>query len=75
MPKNIREISWKEFHNLVDIVALRISISDIKYDYIYGIPRGGLIPATMLSHILEIPVITHLEYDVLSTNKILVVDV
>ena len=54
-------ISWKEVENLVDILHTSILQSGKKFDYICGIPRGGLIPAVMLSHKLIIPY--HLDID------------
>jgi hypothetical protein len=47
-------------------------IPEGKYEYLYGVPRGGMIPAVILSHILEIPVITKL--DLIKCHKVLVVD-
>ena len=54
-------ISWEEVKNLVDILHTSILQSGKKFDYICGIPRGGLIPAVMLSHKLNIPY--HLDID------------
>ncbi len=51
-------LSWKRYSNYVDEVAKSILREDNVYSDIYGIPRGGLIPAVMLSHILNIRVIT-----------------
>lgn len=41
------------------ITAIRNAVLDSKrqFRYIHGIPRGGLIPAVMLSHKLRIPLI------------------
>lgn len=44
-----------------------------KFDYICGIPRGGLIPAIILSHELEVPYLHDIE-SAPSNTKILVVD-
>ena len=54
-------ISWKEVENLVDILHTSILQSGKKFNYICGIPRGGLIPAVMLSHKLNIHY--HLDID------------
>jgi len=43
-------LSWNDIKNVVDIVAEKINNLDKKPYYIYGVPRGGLIPATWLSH-------------------------
>ena len=49
-------ITWDTIDNLITIIAREIiSVSPNIYN-IYGIPRGGLIPAVLLSHKLGIPV-------------------
>ncbi len=50
-------ISWKEVDRLVDELEVQIRPAIHKITNIYGIPRGGLIPAVMLSHRLEKPLI------------------
>jgi len=57
--KQIRDISWKYFAHNVDKIAQEIKErkGDDMYENIYGVPRGGLIPAVMLSHALDIPLI------------------
>jgi len=72
---NVIDISWAAFALRVQKLSALIKDSGIKYDYLYGIPRGGLIPAVMLSHILQIPVTVHLNWDDLIINyKVLIVD-
>ena len=48
-------LDWHDIEDLVDILADGISnnFEDIKF--IHGLSRGGLIPAVMLSHKLNIP--------------------
>ena len=41
--------------SLVSKIAREIAIGDWKPDYIVGLTRGGLIPAVMLSHYLDVP--------------------
>jgi len=64
-PKRIvRTITWDELQSKVVKLALNIKA---KCDYfhetaildIYGLPRNGLIIAVMLSHMLDIPIITN----------------
>ena len=52
-------LSWKEVEDAVESIAYRIKTSGIQIDSITGLPRGGLIPAVMLSHKLNIPFPTH----------------
>lgn len=48
-------ISNKKFKSLVSKICRDIIISNWTPDYIVGISRGGLIPAVMISHYLNIP--------------------
>ena len=45
-----RYISWEEVEILVNILHDNILESGEKFNTIKGLPRGGLIPAVMLSH-------------------------
>ena len=45
-----RYISWEEVEILVNILHDNILESDEDFDAVMGLPRGGLIPAVMLSH-------------------------
>lgn len=47
--------SWDEIEELVDLLCEQILKSGKQIEYIFGMPRGGLIPAVMLSHKLNIP--------------------
>jgi len=48
-------ITWEEIEELVDLLAKQIANSEKQIDYIFGLQRGGLIPAVLLSHKLGIP--------------------
>ena len=50
-----RYISWEEVETLVNILHDNILESGEDFDTIYGLPRGGLVPAVMLSHKSGIP--------------------
>ena len=50
-----RHISWIEVEYAVNQIVNKFE--KFKFDYIFGISRGGLIPAVMLSHQLDIPLI------------------
>lgn len=52
-----RYVSWNELHDLVNDIAHQIEESGIQFDYIVGVARGGLVPAVLLSHRLEIPLV------------------
>ena len=48
-------IDWENFGIMMDELYEIIKISNIKFDGIYGIPRGGLPIAVALSHKLNLP--------------------
>lgn len=52
------KMSWVRFDNAVRQLAIRIKKSGIKVSNVYGNPRGGLIVAVRLSHLLDVPLIT-----------------
>lgn len=52
MDKRIIKISWKEIGELIEKLAESV---EGDFDGVYGIPRGGVVIATVLSHRLKIP--------------------
>lgn len=50
-------LSWEDVEDMVKVLAKNIKEAPVFIDSIYGIPRGGLIPATLLSHKLNIPIV------------------
>ena len=50
-------LTWENYLRLIDNLAYRIKKSGIKIDYIYGPCRGGYIPAVILSHKFNIPIV------------------
>lgn len=54
---NIITMEWKEFEEIVSSIVDQIKESKIEISNIYGQPRGGLVFAVRLSHILEKPLI------------------
>ena len=52
---NKQYIDWNEIDSLVSKLIHQIKVSNVKFKNIYGIQRGGLIPAVLLSHKLNIP--------------------
>jgi hypoxanthine phosphoribosyltransferase len=55
------EMSWQNFEDYANALAKRIKESKIKISNIYGVPRGGLVLAVTLSHLLEKPMIVDWE--------------
>jgi hypoxanthine phosphoribosyltransferase len=66
-----RFITWDYIETAIDNIASQIKSSELDIQYIYGMPRGGLIPAVMLSHKLDIPL---LRVGMVLNNKVLIVD-
>jgi hypothetical protein len=54
-----RSLSWKDYIGMIFKLEKLIRKSGKKIDYIYGVPRGGFIPAVILSHALNIPIISN----------------
>ena len=54
-------ISWADIDDAVESLAKQIEESNIHYEVIYGLARGGLVPAVMLSHRLKIPMVLNME--------------
>jgi hypoxanthine phosphoribosyltransferase len=50
-----RIISSSELDGLVSALCRKIFVSKWRPDYIVGITRGGLVPAVMMSHWMDIP--------------------
>lgn len=65
-------LSWQDIDDAINSLAHRIKESNITITSIYGIPRGGLIPAVILSHRLDIPLFKP-GYDIL-VGSVLIVD-
>lgn len=63
-----KEIDWSTIDQLITIIARKIMASDAEIQGIYGIPRGGLIPAVLLSHKLGVPLVSSVK------NHSLIVD-
>ena len=61
-------LSWADVQELVDKLCKKINSELPNIDSVYGIPRGGLIPATLISHKLNLPYVSKI------TSNTLVVD-
>jgi hypoxanthine phosphoribosyltransferase len=48
-------LTWKDIEDAIESIAYRVSNSGIEINSITGLPRGGMIPAIMLSHKMNIP--------------------
>jgi hypoxanthine phosphoribosyltransferase len=48
-------LSWIDTNELVDVLCEKIKFDLPNIDSVHGIPRGGLIPAVLISHKLGLP--------------------
>jgi len=58
-------VSWWDMSDLIKELADKIPFEVPLADSIYGIPRGGLIPAVMLSHATGLPLVQTIGKDTL----------
>lgn len=68
-------ISWGDINAAVEILAGRISRSGLKLAAIGGLPRGGLVPAVMLSHKMGIPFVSQANIAKVPGNILIVDDI
>jgi len=62
--------SWSDIDELIDILAEKVATELPHIENIHGIARGGLVPAVMLSHKLDLPYT-----EIISTNTLVVDDI
>jgi len=71
-------VSFNKIGYNIELLSIKIKksiqMNNIKYDFIYPIPRGGLIVGVYLSHLLDIKLISEINNSILNNFKILVVD-
>ena len=48
-------LSWDDVSQLVDVLCEKIITEQPNIDSVFGLKRGGLIPAVMISHKLDLP--------------------
>ena len=68
---NKRFITWAYLDVAMEDIASQVKSSDFEIKHIYGMPRGGLIPAVILSHKLDVPLFRP---GMVINNTVLVVD-
>ena len=63
-------VYWDDISVLVDELCSTITSSGVQIKSITGIERGGLIPAVMISHKLNIPYVNKINKDTLVVDDI-----
>ena len=51
-------LTWRDVHKLTLKIGNEILDDNLKFDYIVAIGRGGYVPGVILSHFLDIPLLT-----------------
>lgn len=51
------KVEWTDVERICQELGQRIRQFTTGPEYIYGVPRGGLIPATIFSHMMGVPLI------------------
>lgn len=51
------EFTWKDFDVAIERLVAKLKQSNLEFENIYGVPRGGLIIATVLCHRLSLPLL------------------
>jgi hypoxanthine phosphoribosyltransferase len=69
-----RYITWDYIDIAADYLAEKITESQLLIEAIYGVPRGGLIIASLLSHRLNIPLTMSRVSSIHENENILIVD-
>lgn len=67
---NKKLVTWKEIENYVDKVVEDIRSKNLKPTGVFGVPRGGLILATMLSYKLNLPLLLNATADCIVVDDI-----
>ena len=52
-------LDWEEIEKCVEILCTKIFMDYPNIDSVMGLPRGGLIPAVLISHQLGLPFVLH----------------
>ena len=63
-------VSWEQIDEFIEGVVKDLEIKGIKPSGVYGIPRGGMIFATMLSYKLDIPLLLNAAKDCIIVDDI-----
>lgn len=67
---NKQDVDWGTIDQLITVIARKVLASDANIQGVYGIPRGGLIPAVLLSHKLGVPLVTTVKNNTLIVDDI-----
>ena len=72
---NKRFITWRDINDAIERLSINITNSKVEIAAVGGLPRGGLIPAVMLSHRLTIPFVSQANIAGVAGNILIVDDI
>jgi len=72
---NKRFIQWRDIEDAIERLAINITNSQYEIAAVGGLPRGGLIPAVMLSHKLNIPFVSQANIKQINGNILIIDDI
>ena len=70
-----RYLSWNDIDRAINRLVASINSSETKLEAVGGLPRGGLIPAVLLSHRLSIPFVSQANIASITGNILIVDDI
>jgi hypoxanthine phosphoribosyltransferase len=70
-----RFITWNDIEDAIERLAINITNSQYEITAVGGLPRGGLVPAVMLSHKLSIPFVSQASIQTITGNILIVDDI
>lgn len=69
------KFTWKMVESAVDEMVKEYNSKGYECSHVYGIPRGGMVLAVMLSHKLNLPILDFMnDEDLEEASKVLLVD-
>ena len=57
MNNNVKHVDWEQVETFLDEISVISDLYNLNFTGVYGLPRGGLVLAVMLSHRLSIPLL------------------
>lgn len=54
---NVEPVDWEQVETFLDEISVISDLYNLNFTGVYGLPRGGLVLAVMISHRLNIPLL------------------
>ena len=72
---NKKYLEWRDIDDAIERLTINITNSKIEIAAVGGLPRGGLIPAVLLSHKMNIPFVSQANIKSITGNILIVDDI